>query len=89
MNRAGLRGGTLYISILEAFGSNLSQDTGYAETSRGLPQSLQENSRRGPRIGNDHFIPKLSQFFIQHSFYHPTLHSLATISIVKNPLTNN
>jgi hypothetical protein len=45
-----LRAVTLWSYILEAFGSNLSQDTGYSDV-HGFSHFLQENIRVVPQVG--------------------------------------
>jgi hypothetical protein len=50
---------------------------------RGLPQSLQSNSRIVPGLGPDRFLLNPFQFIVHQSFYHPTLCSLDTGSVAK------
>jgi hypothetical protein len=73
---------TLEIRIREVVSSNFGEETGSPEIFRGLSQSLQENDGTLPRFGQEHFLPDRIQFIFHQSFYHPTLCSPDTDTVV-------
>jgi hypothetical protein len=52
-------------------------------------QLLLANSGIVPPAGHDHILPNPFEFTIHQSFSRPTLYSLDTVSVIKQPNKNN
>jgi hypothetical protein len=50
------------VQVWEVLSSNLNWDAGYPEIFCGSLQSLQENIRIAPQLGNDHYLQNPFQF---------------------------
>jgi hypothetical protein len=89
VNRIGLREQfglevTFWTCILEVFRSYLSWDIGYLELDfRGFVQSVQANVGIVPWSGHDHFLWNPFKHVIYQSSYHPILHNVDNVRIVK------
>lgn len=62
---------TLFTSIRDVFGSNFGRGTQWLGIIRSFPQSLQENYKLIPWLGNDRFLPNPFQFIHLSSYRSP------------------